>query len=861
MKLSNVLKGALILPLFIMSCKGPSEIVKEEPVEKRDLEEIVVKPDVVEEEKVYELPTYNPSYKRTNDLLHTKLELSFNWEKQHVLGKAWLDFKPLFYSTNILELDAKGFDIHAIEVNGKKVEYDYDDEILTIALGKEFSAKEKYQVFIDYTAKPNERKAGGSAAITSDKGLFFINPTKDEGDKPQQIWTQGETENNSAWFPTVDKPNERTTQEIYLTVRDEFKTLSNGLLKSSKKNSDGTRTDYWDMDMPHAPYLFMLAIGDFAIVEEKWEGMLLQYYVEPKYEKHAKAIFSNTPEMLTFFSDYVGVKYPWQKYSQVVVRDYVSGAMENTTGVIFGDFVQRTDRELIDNTNERIVAHELMHHWFGDLVTCESWANLTMNEGFANYSEYLWFEHEYGRDAADYHLFGEQAGYLNSATMMGAHPLIHFGYNDKEDMFDAHSYNKGGAVLHMLRKTVGDDAFRAGLKKYLTDNQFEAVEAHDLRLAMEDVTGMDLNWFFNQWYFEEGHPTVNIEYGYDASSSEAIVSIKQTQEGNYPGIFILPMAIDIYLTNNKAPIRKMVQMDQREQTFRFPVSAKPKLILADAEHYLLGSFEENNKSEEEYVFQFNNAPLFKDRYTALLGTKESSSNAVKTIREKALNDKFWAIRNLALDAVTLTDNPAVITKIADIAKNDPHSKVKASALLKLAEIGDKQHTNIVKSAISNEKSYTVIAAGLEALAVLDIDEAISYAPKLEKEESASILAAVGKLYAEKGEIAKMPFFEKHLSEFNGYPAINFIGSYANLSMKGGTDKILVAGKNLFNLSENMNESPWRRYGGTKALDDLYQFLKAQGDVDNAMKIKKYISDIKAKENNSQLQNMYKNFGK
>ena len=218
---------------------------------------------------------------------------------------------------------------------------------------------------------------------------------------------------------------------MYITVEDRFKTLSNGLLENSTKNADGTRTDYWVMNKPHAPYLFMMAIGEFAVVKDDWNGMLLEYYVEPAYEKDAKMIFNYTDEMLTFFSDRLGVKYPWPKYAQVVVRDYVSGAMENTTGVIFGDFVQQTTRELIDGHkgNERIVAHELIHHWFGDLVTCESWSNLPLNEAFANYGEYLWFEHKYGKDAADLHRYQETQGYFAQANSV-QHPLIDFHYKE-----------------------------------------------------------------------------------------------------------------------------------------------------------------------------------------------------------------------------------------------------------------------------------------------------------------------------------------------------------------------------------------------------------------------------------------------
>ncbi len=858
MNVSKLFLGVFMFSLLLlMGCKGTQDLVKAEPVEERTLSEIVVTPEPEQDEVSLELPPYAASVRRTNDLLHTKLDLKFDWSKQHVLGKAWLDLKPLFYDTDELVLDAKGFDLAKVQVNGKDAKYDYKDEIMTIDLGRTFSAKEKYQVYIEYTAKPNERTYGGSSAITSEKGLFFINPKGDEGDKPQQIWTQGETENNSAWFPTIDKPNERTTQEMYVTVQDRFKCLSNGNLVSSKKNADGTRTDYWNMDLPHAPYLFMLAIGEFAVVSEKWEGKLLEYYVEPAYEKDAKAIFSNTPEMLTFFSDFTGVKYPWQKYSQVVVRDYVSGAMENTTGVIFGDFVQKTERELIDNHNERIVAHELMHHWFGDYVTCESWANLTMNEGFANYSEYLWFEHKYGRDAADYHLMGEQSGYMMSSAQTGMHPLIHFGYNDKEDMFDAHSYNKGGAILHMLRKTVGDDAFKAALKLYLTENKYSAVEAHDLRLAMEEVSGMDLNWFFNQWYFKQGHPSLDINYDYDATNKEAIVKIEQTQDPKeHQAVFVLPMAVDIYTSAGK-PTRKMIQMDQRKQEFRFKVGSKPKLVIADAEHYLLADINET-RTEEEYVFQFNNAPLFHDRYSALAGLKGKPSAV--TVGEKALDDPYWAIRNAALKNINIADNPAILSKVESMAKNDKRSQVKASALLMLAETGDTKYVSVAKNAVDKERAYPVVSAGLEALTKLDKAEAAKYAAKLENETNGSIISAVGGIYQDSGDMSKLSFFEKNIDKTSGYGTINFLASYAELSKKGGADQMLKSGQNLGKMALNMNDSPWKRFGATKALDDLYRTLKTSGDTDKTMLLKKLIGEIKSAETNNQLKGLYNNFG-
>ena len=501
------------------------------------------------------LPDTLPSYQATEatlfDLIDTKLWVSFDWDKKHCLGTAEITASPVGKKRNRLVLDAKGFDIKSIvNGDGKKLTYKYDNAKLDIDLGAEIPVGKATKVKIEYVAKPDDLKVGGSAAITSDKGLYFINPDGKDKNKPRQIWTQGETQSNSKWFPTIDVPNQRCTQEMYITVGDNFKTLSNGTMLDSKKNANGTRTDHYKMTQPHAPYLFMMAIGEFAVVNDKWRDIPLKYYVEPKYEKDAKAIYSNTPEMLTFFSDLLGVKYPWPTFSQVIVRDYVSGAMENTTAVVFGEFCQKTSRELLDGDNEGIVAHEMFHHWFGDYVTCESWSNLTLNEGFANYSEYLWEEHKNGREAADYHRLNELAGYMAS-TRGNMHDLINYSYDNREDMFDAHSYNKGGLVLHMMRNYLGDDVFFRGLNLYLTKNAYTAVEAAQLRLAMEEVSGQDLNWFFNQWYFGSGQPELVVKDSVNAAGNKIFLSVDQTQSGpQQQHIFQLPVNVDIYLAGN-----------------------------------------------------------------------------------------------------------------------------------------------------------------------------------------------------------------------------------------------------------------------------------------------------------------------
>ena len=302
---------------------------------------------------VAETQKYHASVTKMHDLIHTSLEVSFDWNRQYLIGGATLTLKPHFYSTRELYLDARGMQINEVKlVRGDAYEelaYAYRNDSICITLDKLYSARDTFKVYIDYIAKPEELPQGGSSAITSDKGLYFINATGSDPVKPQQIWTQGETQASSVWFPTIDRPNQRTSQEIYITVDTAFNTLSNGKLISSIVNdATGMRTDYWRQELPHAPYLFMMAIGKFAIVKDQWRGKEVSYYVEPAYEKNARDIFGNTPEMMEFFSKLLGVDYPWDKYASVVVRDYVSGAMENTSATVFGEFMQKDKRGLLD---------------------------------------------------------------------------------------------------------------------------------------------------------------------------------------------------------------------------------------------------------------------------------------------------------------------------------------------------------------------------------------------------------------------------------------------------------------------------------------------------------------------------------
>jgi aminopeptidase N len=584
---------------------------------------------------------YRSSFPHINDLIHTKLSVRFDYLKSYMYGKVWITLVPHFYPTDSISLDAKGMDIKELSMNrGNQripLKYTYDGSILHIHLDKTYCNTENYTIYIDYTSKPNEIKAQGSAAITDAKGLYFINPLGTEKGKPTQIWTQGETESNSAWFPTIDKPDQKCTEEISMTVPSKYVTLSNGKLVSQVKNGDGTRTDIWNMDLPHSPYLFFMGVGDYAIIRDSYKDKEVNYYVEKAYEPVARRIFGLTPEMMAFYARILGVDYPWVKYSQMTARDYVSGAMENTTSTLHTDALQQDARQLTDgNKYEDYICHELFHQWFGDLVTTESWSNLTLNESFANFSETLWFEHKHGKDAGDATNYHDIEKYLADPKNPSKY-LVRFYYKDREDMFDMVTYSKGGRILNMLKNYVGDSAFFKALNLYLVNFKFKNAEAQNLRLAFEQITGEDLNWYWNQWYYGSGHPVFDITYSYDDAKKMAKVVINQVQ--NTGKIFRIPMAIDVYESGSKT--RHKVWLENESDSFYFSYNKKPDLIDVDGDKIILCQ-KQDHKTLENFIFQYKHAGLYMDRREAIEYCAEHQEDPIAlALLKLSLKDPYF----------------------------------------------------------------------------------------------------------------------------------------------------------------------------------------------------------------------------
>lgn len=808
---------------------------------------------------------YRPTRALKNDILHTQLDLRFDWLRQHALGSAIITFKPYFYPQNTLELDAKGFDIKGIfhldtlvrldsvtkqlltEYINDPLEYTYDKRLLTIKLRRTYSRFDTLHVLIDYVAKPNELPVG-IAGPKGDKGLYFINADGMDEGKPQQIWTQGETEYNSCWMPTVDSPNEKMTQDFRLTVEKRFVTLSNGKLVESRLNTDSTtRTDRWVQRLPHAPYLAAFVVGEFAVARDTIRnGLELSYYVEPQYAPYAKAIFGRTREMIQFFEEKYGVEFQWEKYAQIAVRDFVAGAMENTSMTVHAENVQNDSRALLDGNSDDVIAHELMHHWFGNLVTCESWVHLPLNEAYANYSEYLWNEHKKGREEADLWGHGELQQYLGESEQK-QEPLIRYNYTDMEDMFDNHSYAKGGRVLHMLRKYVGDEAFFTASRNYLIRHGYGTAEINDLREAFEEVTGEDLNWFFNQWFLSPGHANLKVEKTW--ADGKVSLKVSQLQDSTYTPVYRLPLKVDVWVNGQKNT--HDIVISRARQTFEFPAAQRPDLVDFDVEKQLLGEVD-YEKTKPELIFQYSHCDKYLARYEAITRLEGNMiDSTVRHVMMSAMNDKFWKIRQLAVSNFSEYDGlqfNEVERIIQSKARVDAHPRVRMEAVITLGSFGDNSNDPLFREAL-NDSSYQVVSAALDAYLIGKPDDAAEVALRFENAPNSEIVTAVANYYAGLAKPDRYDWFMQKMSKLKSAEIYNFLQVFGKYLIRSNAD---VQRKALPMLETTARNHPayFVRFGA-------YQVLGLLTDIEGVKAMRK---DIRNAERDPQLKNMYGQVG-
>jgi aminopeptidase N len=654
---------------------------------------------------------YAPS--RDYNLQHSKIALRFDVEQKKVLGDVTHSLAILRDGTAKIAFDSVGLTIQSVAVNKSPAKFETPWGKLIIPLPAPAKAGDKFEVAIRYEGTPA-------------KGLYFILPDKDYPDRPKQIWTQGESEDTRYYLPTYDYPNDRLTTETILTVPASWITVSNGKLINVTDAGKGLKTWYWKESLPSSTYLITVVAGEFDEVKDTWHGIPVTYYAPKGRGDRLPINYGRTPAMLELFSKKFGVDYPWEKYAQVMVDDFVAGGMENssaTTNTSSSLVHPRLAPEYFTG-EDGLISHELGHQWFGDLVTCKDWGNIWLNEGFATFLEFVWSESRYGKDQADYERWQATREWFGNNTLWNK-PTVRHDFEDSSE-FDENAYGKGGWVLYMLRHQLGDDAFYRALKHYLEANRGKNVVTADLAKAIEEATHTNVDQFFSQWLYGAGAPKFDLSYTYDNEKHQVALTVKQTQtiEGRV-GIFRVPVEVEI--TTGAGAKLYPITVSKATQIFTLPADAAPLLVLFDKGGQVLKSAE-FHKEKKEWLYQLKNASDLSDRADAAiaLGKNKKDEEVVAALGDALRNDKAWGVRATAADTLGEIGGPNAAKLLLEAANSKDGPWVRSRVVAALGNIKDDAAVATKLNSIAKEdSSYRARASALQALGRLKAPNALA----------------------------------------------------------------------------------------------------------------------------------------
>ncbi len=569
---------------------------------------------------------------------HLALDIALDVEAKTVEGTAALDITRVDPYAAEIVLDAVGFEISRVEVDGVAASHVYDGRELRVAIAP---AAKTARVSVAYKATPR-------------RGIYFLAPDDHVRDRPHQVWTQCQEEDGRYWFPCHDKPHIKMTTEIAVRVPRGWYALSNGELASKRTSDDPNEPQWayhWKMNEPHASYLVTLVAGEFSILEDSADGVPLTYLVPKGREADGRRSFARTPDMIRHFGALTGVPYPWGSYAQVVVHDFIFGGMENTTATTMYEHVLLDERAALDVTSDDLIAHELAHQWFGDYVTCRDWSEGWLNEGFATYLEHVWREQQLGKDEYEYGIKTDLDAYVGEAHGRYRRPIVCQDYDAPLDLFDRHLYEKGGLVLHMLRVELGTELFWKGVGIYLQRHGRSVVETRDLERALEEVSGKSLGRFFEQWVQKPGHPEIEVALSWE--KERLVVSVKQQQAATdgVPAQFELPLVLDID-DGSGSLRRERIVITQRLETFALRCTERPQLVIVDPEMRILGDVKVKAPLDMLRA-QLEEAPTARGRWLAALALASADDPVTIAALASRLADgtEFWGVRAECAEAL------------------------------------------------------------------------------------------------------------------------------------------------------------------------------------------------------------------
>jgi len=603
-----------------------------------------------------------------------------------------------------IELDAAELQVDKVYAEAELDFHNLDDKLI-VRLGTPLREKSRIELNISYTTKPR-------------KGFYFVGPDEYYPEKRQEAWTQGETTESKYWFPCIDHPRVKFSSEISIKVPIEFMTISNGILLNIERQNN-KQIYYWSETNPHPAYLTSVVIGKY---DEIKDGKSLYYYVPLEKKQDAHRSFGHTPEILKFFEEFLGMIYPYDKYSQVAVQDFVYGGMENSSCTTLTSDTLHDEKAHLDFTSDYLISHELAHQWFGDLVTCSDWQHIWLNEGFATYCEALYWESSRGKDEFQYYMMQTADDYLEEAKTRYIRPIVTKVYKHPDDLFDRHTYEKGSCVLHMLRQLIGDTYFRRSLTTYLHRFANGNAETDDLRKVFELETGMSLQQFFDQWIFREGHPELNIDFSYNSHNVE--IKVKQSQSGEH---FEFPLEVEVAYSKGNARIYTF-NISDRESVFQIPVDDRVEWFSVDSEFKILKTI--SIKAPKELLLkQLQQGDNVIKRVEAAKALKDNSSDTViDALANCVIHDKFWGVSAEAAKSLAAI-RTSYAYEMLKYCLTVKHPKVRRAVVKAIGEFKKEDSLELINPLLQGDESYFVRSEAATAIGKSKNKRAISILKK------------------------------------------------------------------------------------------------------------------------------------
>ncbi|MCG6186321.1 M1 family aminopeptidase [Maribellus maritimus] len=640
----------------------------------------------------------SPERSRDYDAIHYKISLSVDFDKKYLEGQNTITLASLTNGLKTIKLDAESILVTDVLSNkGVHLDFYQTEENLFIKTARSYG----YNDTITFTVKYHLSEPV--------PGLRFIEA---KGNRPEQVSSDCFPNKARQWIPCYDFPNDKATQEMIITTNSKYKVLSNGRFISKTENNNGTSTWHWRQENPNSTYLINLSIADYLVVKDSLENLPVNYWVYPSMANDVERVFGKTPYMIDFFNHLYNYEYPWAKYDQVV-SGYIGGGAEATSATLLGEGIVTDGYTEQDYYREYVIAHEIAHQWWGDLITCRSWEHTWLNESFGTYSDHLYTSYDKGKDEGDYDLLTKKNNYLEEAHNRFMRPIVYLNYKQPGDNFNRHTYEKGACTLHLFRYILGDDIFFRVISAFLHKHEFQSVTTSDFIKCVKDVSGKNMDWFFDQYFYKPGHPVFTISKIWDEENKELTLTIIQEQDKweNVP-IYAIPVRLGIFSEGKKEV--KEYWIREKTEVIKIRLDKEPDIVRFDDGNYILKEWT-YRKSQKELLFQATNDDMIGRMWAVnQLAEYEDEPKTLDLWKQIAEGDVFWAVRSAAIEMIGKyhgEDNNYFLKKCA----GDNRSKTRAAAIKAMGDLKESSNKDFFKKTFKTENSYAVKAEALIAI--------------------------------------------------------------------------------------------------------------------------------------------------